>query len=184
MKLATVGLGLAIFALWGCGRAPEHGHAGHAAPGAEAGEAGVSRRGADEAVGTQAAPREVRVEVGDHMRFDITRIEAAAGEVLRLQLVHRGKGPKEVMGHNWVLLRPGADATAYANAAVGAKAHDYLPPARSADLLAATKLLGGGGRDAVVFTVPEDAAPGTELVYLCTFPAHLQLGMRGVLVVK
>lgn len=184
MKPASLPVVLAIFALCGCGRSPEHGHAEHAAPGAAAGEAGVSRRGATEALGTMAAPREVRVEVGDHMRFDVTRIEAAAGEVLRVHVAHRGKGPKEVMGHNWVLLRPGADATAYANAAVGAKAHDYLPPARSDDLLAATKLLGGGARDAVVFTVPEDAAPGTELVYLCTFPAHLQLGMRGVLVVR
>ena len=37
----------------------------------------------------------------------------------------------------------------------------------------------GGG-----IAVPKDASPGTELVYLCTFPAHLHLGMKGVLVVK
>ena len=184
MKPAFVVLGLAIFALWGCGRSSEHGHAGHAGSGAEASEAGVSRRAADEPIGTVAAPREVSVEVGDHMRFSVTRIEAAAGEVLRLHLAHRGKGPKEAMGHNWVLLRAGVDPTAYANAAVQARATEYLPPARQGDVIAATKLLGGGGRDTVVFTVPEDAAPGTELVYLCTFPAHLQLGMRGVLVVR
>jgi azurin len=187
MKLPALSVALAISALcvlWtGCGRSSEHAH-GQDPAGQAAGEAGVSRRGTAEPVGTAAAPREVRVEVGDHMRFGFTRIEAAAGEVLRVLLVHRGSSPKEAMGHNWVLLRSGVDATAFANAAVRARATEYLPPDRAADVLAATKLIGGGGRDAVVFTVPEDAAPDTELVYLCTFPAHLQLGMRGVLVVR
>ena len=136
------------------------------------------------ALGTPEAPREIRLEAGDSMKFSVTRIEAAAGETLRVVLVNTGSAPKEAMGHNWVLLRPGADATAYAQAAVGARATDYLPEARAADVLAHTKLLGGGARDAVVFTVPPDAAPGSEMVYLCTFPAHLQLGMRGVLAVR
>ena len=131
--------------------------------------------------GTAGAPREVTVEVGDAMKFSLTRIEAAAGEVLKLKLVNLGSAPKEAMGHNWVLLRAGVDVTAYANAAVGAKATDYLPAGREGDVLAHTKLLGGGGRDAVVFTVPTE--PG-DYVYLCTFPAHLQLGMKGVLAVR
>jgi azurin len=118
------------------------------------------------------------------MKFSLVRFEAAAGETIRLLLVNTGSAPKEAMGHNWVLLRAGADASAYANAAVNARATDYLPAARADDVIAHTRLIGGRARDAVVFTVPADAAPGTELVYLCTFPAHLQLGMRGVLVVK
>ncbi len=134
--------------------------------------------------GTPEAPREVRIEVGDHMKFSVTRFEAAAGETIRLLLVNTGSAPKEAMGHNWVLLRAGADATAYGNAAVNARATEYLPAARAEDVIAHTKLIGGKARDAVVFTVPADIAPGTELVYLCTFPAHLQLGMKGVLVVK
>ncbi len=131
--------------------------------------------------GTVEAPREVAIEVGDSMQFSATRIEAAAGEVLRLKLSNLGSASKEAMGHNWVLLRAGVDVTAFANAALGAKAHDYVPPARVGDVLAHTRLLGGGGRDAVVFTVPSE--PG-DYVYLCTFPAHLQLGMKGVLVVR
>lgn len=164
----------AVFALCGCGR-----EAGR--PGPEGSGAAVS---APAAPGTPEAPREIRVEVGDHMKFSVTRIEAAAGETLRLVLINKGSAPKEAMGHNWVLLRPGADANAYAQAAVGARATDYLPADRAAYVIAHTKLLGGGARDAVVFTVPADAAPGTEMVYLCTFPAHLQLGMRGVLAVR
>lgn len=132
-------------------------------------------------MGTVEAPREVRIEVGDSMKFSVTRIEAAAGETLRLVLVNSGRAPKEAMGHNWVLLKAGVDATAYVNAAVGAKATDYLPADRASDVLAHTKLLGGGARDAVVFAAPVE--PG-EYTYVCTFPAHLQLGMKGVLTVK
>lgn len=133
------------------------------------------------APGTPEAPREVRIEVGDTMKFSLTRIEAAPGETLRVLLVNTGRATKEAMGHNWVLLKAGVGATAYANAAVKAKVEDYLPAARADDVLAHTKLLGGGGRDSVVFTVPE--APG-DYAYVCTFPGHFQLGMKGVLAVK
>lgn len=173
-------LGLAIFALSGCGVRDRETSGGAASPGSGASASPASAVG----TGTVEAPREVRIEVGDHMQFSVTRIEATAGETLRVLLVNKGAAPKEAMAHNWVLLRPGADLTAYANAAVNARATDYLPAARAAEVVAHTKLLGGGGRDAVVFTVPADAAAGTEFAYLCTFPAHLQLGMRGVLVVR
>lgn len=169
------GIGLAaILALGGCGRnaAPEEAPVPQATASAEI------------VPGTPEAPREIRVEVGDTMKFSVSRIEAAAGETLKVVLINKGSAPKEAMGHNWVLLRPGADATAYAQAAVSARATDYLPQGRAADVIAHTKLLGGGARDAVLFTVPADAAPGTEMVFLCTFPAHLQLGMRGVLAVR
>lgn len=177
MKIPFALLGLAIFALSGCGRHDQGAEAQAVSPKADVAGAGVG-------TGTAEAPREVRIEVGDNMKFSVTRIEAAAGETLRVALVNKGSAPKEAMGHNWVLLRAGADATAYANAAVGAKATDYLPQARAADVIAHTKLLGGGAKDAVVFTVPADAAPGTEFVFICTFPAHLQLGMKGVLAVR
>ncbi len=156
----------------GCGKAPEG-----APKDAESAQVEI-------VPGTPEAPREVKIEVGDHMKFSVTRLEAVAGETIRLLLVNTGNAPKEAMGHNWVLLREGADARAYANAAVNARATDYIPTALAEEVIAHTKMLGGKARDAVVFTVPVDAAPGTELVYLCTFPAHLQLGMRGVLVVK
>jgi azurin len=177
MKIAFAPLGLAIFALFsGCGRTDQPGNAAPAVVGT-----GIQPQAV---FGTLEAPREVRIEVGDTMKFSVTRIEAVAGETLRVTLANKGSAPKEAMGHNWVLLRAGADATAYANAAVGARSTDYLPQARTADVIAATKLLGGGAKDAVVFTVPADAVSGTELVFICTFPAHLQLGMRGVLLVR
>jgi azurin len=115
------------------------------------------------------------------MKFSRTRVVASAGEVIRLKLVNLGAASKEVMGHNWILLRLGADSAAFLNAALGAKATDYVPAAKAGDIIAHTKLLGGGRSDAVIFTVPQ--APG-NYIYLCSFPAHFQLGMQGVLVVR
>jgi len=143
-----------------------------------------SASGPDSAVevrGTVEAPREVVIEVGDAMKFSRTRVVASAGEVIRLKLINLGAAPKEVMGHNWILLRLGADSAAFLNAARGAKATDYVPAAKAGDIIAHTKLLGGGRSDAVIFTVPQ--APG-NYIYLCSFPAHFQLGMQGVLVVR
>lgn len=175
MKISLVPLGLAIFALCGCG-----GSKNEPAPDATSPKAAV----AEVRAGTAEAPREVRIEAGDAMKFNVTRIEAAAGETLRVLLVNTGATPKEAMGHNWVLLKPGTNAADYATAAAGAGATDYVPAARAAEVLAHTKLLGGGAKDAVVFTVPADAAAGTEFPFLCTFPAHFQLGMKGVLAVR
>ena len=133
------------------------------------------------APGTPAAPREVVIGVADAMKFTPGRLEAVAGETIRIQLVNNGSAPKAAMGHNWVLLKKGADAADYINAAVRAQAEDYLPALRAEDVVAATKLLGGGERDAVTFVVP--AEPG-EYTYVCTFPGHFQLGMKGVLTVR
>lgn len=176
MKSGALVWWVAIFAWAGCGR--EEGSGGMKSGGSEGAEE-------ESAVfGTREQPRELRIEVGDHMQFSRTRIVAGPGETLRVVLVHSGRAAKEVMGHNWVLLRPGVDVTAFANAAVGAGATDYVPAARAGDVWAHTRLLGAGARDAVVFTVPADAVSGSAWPFLCTFPAHLQLGMRGVLVVR
>ena len=58
---------------------------------------------------------------------------------------------------------------------------DYVPMATQKDrILAATKLLGPKERDTVTFTAP--AAPG-RYEFVCSFPGHYQVGMRGVLIV-
>lgn len=166
----------AIIALCGCQpSAPTS-----AAPGAE--KSPVSTSPAP--LGTSESPRDLVIEAGDTMKFNVTRIEASPGETLRLTLLNTGRAPKEAMGHNWVLLQPGTDLAAYANAAVRAAKPEYIPAELSASVLAHTRMLGGGSKDSVVFTVPADSTPGTEFPFLCTFPAHFQLGMKGVLVVR
>jgi azurin len=128
-----------------------------------------------------SGPRTIELTAGDNMRYNITQIEAAPGETLHVTLTNTGALPKEVMGHDWILLRAGADPDAYSRAAVMAKAANYQPPELAFEVLTSISLLGPNQTGDVTFTVPTQ--PG-EYPFLCSFPAHCQSGMKGVLVVK
>lgn len=140
-----------------------------------------SAAGAAAAQEQPAGPRTIEITAGDNMKFNLQTIEAKAGEQLKVVLTNVGTQPKEVMGHNWVLLKKGVDAAAFNAAAVTAKATDYIPPALKDQVVANTALLGPRKSDEITFTVPSEAG---EYPFLCSFPAHFQVGMRGTLVVK
>lgn len=131
-----------------------------------------------EASAPQAATS-VEVTGGDNMKFSLTRIEAPANTDFKITLVNIGTQPKEVMGHNLVILKPGSDVNAYAAAALTAKANDYIPENLNDQVVAHTPLLGPRKSADITVNLP----PG-EYPYLCSFPAHAQVGMKGVLVVK
>jgi len=133
------------------------------------------------AVAAKAAPRTIEITGGDTMKYNLTTIEAKPGEELKVVLTNIGTQPKEVMGHNWVLLKKGSDSAAFAAAAVVAKATDYIPAALKDQIIAHTALLGPRKSDEITFKVPTE--PG-DYPFLCTFPAHFQVGMKGVLTVK
>lgn len=130
-----------------------------------------------------AAPRVVKIRAGveNAMKFDVTRIDATAGESLKVVLTNAGALPKNVMGHNWVLLTTGADIAAFAAAAAPEAAKNYLPEKQKEKIVASIDLLGPGESGEAVFKVPNE--PG-EYPFLCTFPGHSAIGMKGVLVVK
>lgn len=115
------------------------------------------------------------------MKFSVTTIEAKPGEQLKVVLKNIGNLPKDAMGHNWVLLKKGSDPMAFANAAVAAKAQEYVPEALKNQVVAHTKLLGPKQNDEVTFTVPSETG---DYPFLCSFPAHYVVGMKGVLTVK
>jgi plastocyanin len=76
--------------------------------------------------------------------------------------------------HNWTLVKVGEEETAAAEALKDSTNYSY------AGAIAQTKLIqGGAGKDTVTFT----AQPGTYS-YICTFPGHYTLGMKGTLTVK
>ena len=132
----------------------------------------------------KAAPpaiREIEIRGNDSMKFDVTTIVAAPGETLRIVLINAGTQPKEAMGHNWILLKRHVNVSDFVNAAVLAKETDYVPVSLKQDVIANTRLLGPGERDVLTVTVPQESG---KFVYLCSFPAHCQLGMRGVLIVQ
>jgi azurin len=132
---------------------------------------------------TDAAPRVIKIRAGveNAMKFEVARIAAAPGESITVALTNACAFPKAVMGHNWVLLTAGADTTAFAAAAATEGANDYIPEKQKEKIVAFIKLLGPNETAEVTFTAP--TTPG-EYPFLCTFPAHCAIGMKGVLVVK
>ena len=123
----------------------------------------------------------IRAGVENAMKFDVASITAAPGETLRVMLTNASTLPKDVMGHNWVLLTAGTDPVAFANAGAPEGANGYIPSKMKDKIVAMVALLGPNETSEVTFKAPN--APG-EYPFLCTFPAHCVIGMKGVLVVK
>jgi azurin len=134
------------------------------------------------AAGAQAqAPRVITLTVSPAMKYSLSNIEAKPGEALTVKLVVEGTASKLIMGHNFVLLTAKSDPAAFANAALTAKATDYIPPALKGQVLATTTIIGGGETTQVTFNAPKE--PGVY-PFLCSFTGHFLVGMKGTLTVK
>lgn len=127
-----------------------------------------------------SAARVIEITANDAMKFSVTTIDAKVGEEIKIVLTNIGTIPKEAMGHNFVLLKPGTDVNAFSAAAMTAREKDYIPDALKDQIVAHTALLGPRKSDEITFKV---TAAG-EYPFLCSFPAHAAAGMKGVLVAK
>jgi azurin len=125
--------------------------------------------------------RTIEISGGDNMKFDKTEITARPGETVRVVFKNIGTMPKAAMGHNFVVLKLGVDQVEFNTAAFNARETDFIPPAKKADVLAHTALSGPGETVEVTFKVPAKAG---SYPYLCSFPGHFALGMRGMMIVK
>jgi azurin len=125
--------------------------------------------------------RAIEITATDTMKFSVTEITAKRGEKLSVTLVNLGTTPKFSMGHNWLLLATGVDVQPFLVTAAEAVTTEYVPAGEKARVVAATKLLGPKERDTVTFAAP--STPG-RYDFLCSFPGHYQVGMRGVLIVE
>jgi azurin len=125
--------------------------------------------------------RTVALTGGDNMKFDVTSIEAKPGERLHVVLKSTGTAPKVAMAHNFVLLKEDASPVEFVNAAMTARDTDFIPASMKDQIIANTALAGPGETVDVSFTAP--TTPGTY-TYLCSFPGHYQVGMKGELIVK
>jgi len=115
------------------------------------------------------------------MKYSLTSIEAKPGEALQVVLTNNGTQPLQVMGHNWVLLKAGSDAASFDAAALNAKDTGYIPASLKDEIIAHIDLLGPRKSGEADFNAP--TTPGVY-PFLCTFPAHFQVGMKGTLTVK
>lgn len=113
----------------------------------------------------------------DNMKFDKSELRVKAGDKVTLVLKHVGKMPAKVMGHNFVLLKKGTDVPKFATKAIAASATDYIP--EGDEVIAYTKMLGGGETDTITFDAP---AKGTY-DFICSFPGHYGI-MKGKFIVE
>ena len=82
------------------------------------------------------------------------------------------------MGHNVVFLRKNVKLSAFAVKAMEAKDNDYIPQG-SKDIIAHTKMIGGGETTSLEFMAPDTGTYD----YVCSFPGHYGL-MKGKLIVE
>jgi azurin/sugar phosphate isomerase/epimerase len=122
-------------------------------------------------------PVVLKIQAGSALNYLQKELNAKAGRAVALTFEN-----PDVMPHNWVLVKPGAEERVGTAAALMVSLPDgmdrhYVP--ETADVLVHTRILEPGKKTTVYFTAPKE--PG-RYTYLCTFPGHSQL-MRGVLVV-
>jgi azurin len=128
-----------------------------------------------------AGARTIEIVGNDQMKYSLNAIEAKPGEELHIVLKNLGTLPKAAMAHNWVLLKAGSDAAAFSTAAASSPNTNYIPESLADQILAKIDLLGPKQTGEVTFKAPDKAG---EYPFLCTFPAHYAVGMKGTLTVK
>jgi azurin len=123
-------------------------------------------------------PNDVVITSNDAMQYNKKEIRVKAGEKVKVTLKHIGKMDKNVMGHNFVLLKQGVDLMAFGNKAATEKENGYIPSGTD-DVIAYTKIIGGGETAIVEFDAPEKGTYD----FLCSFPGHYAL-MKGKFIVE
>jgi azurin len=128
--------------------------------------------------GTEVSP--VELNVGDNMRYTPSVIQAHPGQ--RVRIVLKGVGKLAALGHNFVLLKKGAEPKAFVEKAGKATEETgSIPAAMNDQVIVATALVKPSESAEVTFEAPME--PG-EYMFVCSFPGHFGLGMKGRLIVK
>jgi len=125
--------------------------------------------------------KKVEITGNDQMKFDVVAIEAKPGQKVTVTLKNVGTMPKMSMGHNFVLLTQDQDPPKFVEASQTSMGTEYIAPDLKSKVLANTKLLGPGESDTISFAAPKQ--PG-DYIYICSFPGHYAIGMKGTLTVK
>jgi azurin len=130
-----------------------------------------------------ASAEDAKIEItgNDQMQFSTKAFEVTEGQKVVLSFKHIGQLPAIAMGHNVVILQAGTAVPAFATKCAPAKDTEYIPQDEESkkEIVAYTKLLGGGESDEITFTAP---APG-DYPFICSFPGHFAI-MQGVMTVK
>lgn len=125
--------------------------------------------------------KKVEITGSDQMKFDVVAIEAKPRQKVTVTLKNVGTMPKMSMGHNFVLLEKDVDPPKFVEASQTQMANDFIAPELKGKVIANTKLLGPGESETISFAAPKE--PGAY-TYICSFPGHFAIGMKGVLTVQ
>lgn len=128
-----------------------------------------------------AEDAKIEITANDQMQYNIKAFEVTEGQKVVLSFKHIGQLPSIAMGHNVVILASGTAVPAFATKCATSKDTGYIPQDEESkkEMIAHTKLLGGGESEEVTFTAP---AAG-DYPFICTFPGHFAI-MQGVMTVK
>jgi azurin len=123
--------------------------------------------------------REFNLTANDQMRFNLKEIIVKEGDLIKVNFENIGRMAKNIMGHNFILLKQYVDLAAFAAKAMTAKENEYIPSDETDKIIVFTKLLGPGENTTIEFTAP---AKGIYK-YICSFPGHY-ISMQGTLIVR
>lgn len=121
----------------------------------------------------------IEITGNDALQFNTTAFTVAAGSNVTITFKNVGTQPKETMGHNFVILKPGTDVAAFSATAMQATDNNYVPRG-DASVVAFTKVLGPGETEALALTAP--STPG-QYPFICSFPGHSGT-MKGIMTVQ
>jgi azurin len=110
--------------------------------------------------------------------FVPTTLTAPAGSTITLVFSNK-TDPDDEIGHNWVLVKPGQEASVLANGIKAGDDRDWLD-VDDPGIIAATRLIEGKQKDRVTFEAP----PPGVYTFVCTFPEHYDGGMQGTLTIE
>ena len=113
--------------------------------------------------------------VANTMAYDKTKLSVPAGSTVHLTI--KNNATMATLPHNWVLVKPGTEASVAAAGLKLGETAGYFD-VRDKDALAHTDMAKPGTTAEVTFEAP---APG-DYPYICTFPGHYMM-MKGVLTV-
>lgn len=115
----------------------------------------------------------------DKMQFNLNTIVANEGDQIKIHFRNIGKMPKNVLGHNFVLLKEGVDIADFAAKALKAKENDYIPASEKSNIIISSKMLGPGESEIISFKAPVKG----KYKYICSFPGHY-ITMQGDLIIR
>ena len=121
---------------------------------------------------------EVKITGNDMMQFNVKVIRVKAGQEVTIVLEHTGKMAANIMGHNVVVLKQGTDIATFGSEASAAKDSGFIPNGGK-DVIAHTKIIGGGETTSVTFTAPTKG----EYDFICSFSGHAGI-MQGKFIVE